>query len=167
MVSLRTKYAGELAVLSTWVCALLPWSISFESRGGISLAVVRWPFFLFQFVLGAELPGEAPFQLIPTAIGRETGGIQEAYLVWAAGAVVFLAAFVLSVLYYAREERVETALPFDPVRVLGALLLGSGLVLAAATALLVLRFPGGAIPLGVLFLLVLGGVLLRVEQVEA
>jgi len=166
MVSLRTKYAGELAVLSTWVSALLPWSISFDSQGGISLVVVRWPLFLFQFVLGAELPGERPFQLLPTALARATGGIEQAYQLWALGAIPFLVAFALSVVYYAREERVESDLPVDPVRLLGGLLLATGLVLGAATVLLVQRYPGGAVPVGALFVLVLGAVLLRVERIE-
>lgn len=167
MTWLRTKYAGELAVLSTWASALLPWSLSFASQGGLSLVVVRWQLFLVQFIFGATLPGEAPFQTLPTALARESGGVGEAYLVWAAGALPFLVAFALSVVYYAREERVEADLPVDPVRLLGALLLGSGVVLAAATALLVVRYPGGAVPLGVPFLLAFGVVLLRVEQVEA
>lgn len=166
MVSLRTKYAGELAVLSTWASALLPWSVSFASQGGISLVVVRWQVFLFQFIFGASLPGEAPFQLLPTAIAREAGGVEQAYLVWAVGAVPFVAAFLFSIGYYAREERVEDRLPVDPVRVLGGLLLLSGVVLGAATVLLVQRYPGGAVPVGVLFLLVFGAILLRVERVE-
>jgi len=164
MVSLRTKYAGELAVLLTWGSALLPWSVSFASRGGVSLVVVRWQVFLVQFIFGARLPGEAPFQTLPTAVARQTGGVAEAYLVWAAGAVVFSVAFALSVAYYAREERVEAALPVHPVRVLGGLLLATGVVLGVATALLAMRYPGGALPLGVLFVLVFGVILLRVER---
>ena len=167
MVSLRTKYAGELAVLLTWGSALLPWSVSFASQGGISLVVVRWQPFLVQFIFGAQLPGEAPFQALPTALAWETGGVAEAYQVWAVGAAVFLLAFALSVAYYAREERVEAALPIHPVRALGGLLLATGAVLGAATALLTMRYPGGALPLGVLFLLVFGVVLLRVERVPA
>lgn len=167
MVSLRTKYAGELAVLSTWASALLPWSVSFASQGGISLVVVRWQLFLFQFVLGAKLPGERPFQLLPTAVARETGGVSEAYLLWAVGAVPFLVAFALSVIYYVREERLEERLPVDPVRLLGGLLLLSGLVLGVTTALLIQRYPGGAVPVGVLFLIAFGAILLRVERAPA
>lgn len=165
MVSLRTKYAGELAVLSTWASALLPWSVSFASQGGISLVVVRWQVFLFQFIFGASLPGEAPFQLLSTAIARESGGVEQAYLVWAVGAVPFVVAFLFSIGYYAREERVEERLPVDPVRILGGLLLLSGVVLGAATVLLVQRYPGGAVPVGVLFLVVFGAILLRVERI--
>jgi uncharacterized protein (TIGR04206 family) len=167
MVSLRTKYAGELAVLSTWVSALSPWSVSFLSQGDISVVVVRWPVFLVQLIFGAQLPGEAPFQLLPTAVARESGGVEQAYLVWAAGAAVFVAAFAFSIAYYAREATVEERLPVDPVRLLGGLLLVSGLVLGGSTALLVDRFPGTTFPMGALFLLVFGGVLLRVERVEA
>lgn len=166
MVSLRTKYAGELAVLSTWASALLPWSVSFASQGGLSLVVVRWQVFLVQFIFGAQLPNEAPFQLLHSAIAFETGAVREAYLVWAVGAVPFLLAFVLSVAYYAREEQVAERLPVDPVRLLGGLLLVSGLVLGASTALLVDRYVGTTIPVGALFLLVFGAILLRVERVE-
>ncbi|WP_254829927.1 DUF7549 family protein [Haloglomus salinum] len=167
MTLLRTKYAGELAVLATWASALLPWSVSFASRGGISLVVVRWQVFLFQFIFGASLPGEAPFQTVLGAITRESGGVEQAYQVWAVGAVVFLAALAVSVAYYAREEQVEDRLPVDPVRLLGGLLLVSGAVLGASTALLFTRYPGTTVPVGALFLLVFGAVLLRVEQVAS
>lgn len=167
MVSLRTKYAGELAVLATWASALLPWSVSFASRGGISLVVVRWQVFLFQFIFGASLPGEAPFQTVLGAITRESGGVEQAYQFWAVGAVVFLAALVVSIAYYAREEQFEDRSPVDPVRLLGGLLLVSGLVEAVATALLINRYPGTTVPIGALFLLVFGVILLRVERVAA
>jgi uncharacterized protein (TIGR04206 family) len=167
MVALRTKYAGELAVLATWATALLPWSLSVASQGGLRLVVVRWPFFLFQFVLGAQIEGEAPFQTVLRAIARETGGVERGYLVWAAGAALFLVALAFSVAYYARDERVGSALPVDPVRLLGGLLLASGLVLGGSTVMLFRSYPGGAVPVGVLFLLAFGLVLLRVERVEA
>lgn len=167
MVALRTKYAGELAVLATWVSALLPWSMSFASQGGLRLVVVRWEFFLFQFVLGARIEGEAPFQSVLRAIARESGGVEQAYTVWAAGAALFLVALAFSIVYYARDQRLEDALPVDPVRLLGGLLLASGLVLGAVTALLFRRYPGTTFPVGVLFLLAFGAVLLRVERVGA
>lgn len=163
MVSLRTRYAGELAVLCTWVSALLPWSLSVASRGGIDVVILRWPFFLFQFVLGATIPGEQPFQTVLGAIGFQSGATATAYLVWLVGAALFLAALALSIAYYARERRVETALPVPPVRALGGLLLASGLVLAASTVVLATRTPFGAVPVGVVFLLAFGVVLLRVE----
>lgn len=167
MVSLRTRYAGELAVLCTWVSALLPWSLSFASRGGIEVVIVRWQFFLFQFVLGATIPGEQPFQTVVGAIGFQSGATATAYWVWLVGAVPFLLALGLSVAYYAREERVEARLPVDPVRALGGLLLASGLLLAAATVLLATQSVFGAVPVGVVFLLAFGAVLLRVEHVGA
>jgi uncharacterized protein (TIGR04206 family) len=167
MVALRTKYAGELAVLATWASALLPWSLSIASQDGLRLVVIRWELFLFQFILGAQFEGEAPFQTVLRAIARESGSIEQAYTVWVVGAVLFLAALVVSIVYYARDERVESGLPVDPVRLLGGLLLASGLVLGAATALLFQRYPGTTVPVGTLFLIAFGIVLLRVEQVAA
>jgi uncharacterized protein (TIGR04206 family) len=164
MVSLRTRYTGELAVLCTWVSALLPWSLSFASRGGIDVVIVRWPFFLFQFVFGATIPGERPFQTVIGAVGFQSGATATAYTVWLVGAALFLAALALSIALYAREERIEAALPVSPVRALGGLLLVSGLVLGAATAVLATRTAFGAVPVGVVFLLAFGAVLLRVEQ---
>jgi uncharacterized protein (TIGR04206 family) len=161
----RSEYAGELAVLSAWVSALLPWSVSVASLGqGADLVVVRFPFFLFQFVLGVgALPGEQPFQPVWVARSFQEGSIAQAYGVWLVGAVALAAAFLFGVAYYAAEDRIEAA-PVDPVRVIGALLLLGGVVLSAATYLLFTTFLGGAIPLGVFLLLALGGVLLSVDR---
>jgi uncharacterized protein (TIGR04206 family) len=161
----RSEYAGELAVLSGFASVLLPWSASYTAGGGLSIFVIRFPFFLFQFIYGASFgAAERPFLLVHDAWdfpGREI--IQQAYLVWLAGAVVLLLALLLAVVYYLREERVEAA-RIDPVRVMGALLLVGGGALLVSAAMLVLEFAGLTIPIGALLVPVLGVVLLRVDR---
>lgn len=167
MVWVRSEYAGEFAVLSAWLSALLPWSVSFAQAGAFTLVVLRFPLFLFQFTLNLRLPNERPFQTVVTATAIESGAVGRAYTVWLVGAGVFLLALLLSVAYYALDERLEERSPIDPVRLMAVLLLGTGLVLGLATALLFTSYAGGAVPIGVFFLFALGYLLLVVERTEA
>jgi len=166
MVWVRSEYAGEFAVLAAWVSALIPWSVSFASQGGVSLVVIRFPLLMLQFVLGAQLRGgEQPFLPVwsaPTFPATET--VARAYLVWLGGAAVLGVALVLSLVYYAAEEDLETRLPVDPVRLMGGLLLATALVLSAATVMLWQSFLGGSVPVGVVFLYAFGYLLLTVER---
>ena len=99
MVWVRSEYAGEFAVLSAWLSALLPWSVSFAQAGAFTLVVLRFPLFLFQFTLNLQLPNERPFQTVVTATAIESGAVGRAYTVWLVGAGVFLLALLLSVAY--------------------------------------------------------------------
>lgn len=164
MAWVRSEYAGELAVVAAWVSALLPWSVSFLSPEGFSFVVVRFPFFLFQFLYGFEIPGDGPFQTIPRTLELASNQTNRlAYTVWLIAALVLLLALVLSLAYYAREDRVESA-PVDPVRVMGGLLLVVGLLLLASVALLWVGSGGVTVPIGAILVTVLGVVLLRVER---
>lgn len=162
----RSEYAGELAVLLTWVSTLLPWSVSrARISADVTFAVVRFPFFLFQFVYGVQLRGaERPFLTVVDAPAFPSeSGVVLAYRVWLAGAAAFALAFLYSVAYYLDEERIESG-PVDPVRVLGGGLLLSAVVLSASTWLLWQHFPGTSVPVGVLFLYLFGAILLTVER---
>ena len=166
MVWVRSEYAGEFAVLSAWVSALLPWSASFASQGGVALVVIRFPLLMVQFVLGAELRGaEQPLLPVWSAYTFPASeAVGRAYLVWLGGATVFALALLLSVVYYAADERLEERLPVDPVRLMGGLLFATALVLSAATVMLWGSFLGRAVPVGVLFLYAFGYLLLVVER---
>lgn len=164
MVWVRSEYAGEFAVLSAWLSALLPWSVSFAQAGPVTLVVLRFPLFLFQFTLNLSLEGEQPFQTVLRAVARESGAVQRAYTVWLVGAGVFVLALVLSVGYYALDERLEASSPIDPVRLMAVLLLATGLVLGLASVLVATSYVGLTLPVGVFFLLALGYLLLVVER---
>jgi uncharacterized protein (TIGR04206 family) len=167
MVWVRSEYAGELAVLSTWLSAFIPWNVMLSSVAGGSVLFVRFPFVQVRYAYGVPF-AEGTVILDPlSAISFQAGNsIAVAYQAWAVGAGVFALALAFSVVYYLAEERVE-ALPVDPVRVVGALLGVTGVVLAAATVLLFTRgFPGVPIPLGVVFFLLFGGVLLTIDRTD-
>ena len=166
MVWVRAEYAGALAVVSTWLAALVPWNITYtpDVSGGAVL-FVRFPFFQIRYAFGVSLARRVAVSDPLSAITFQAGQtIQIAYQVWAVGAGVLAVAVVVATVYYRYEEAVEAG-PIDPVRLLGGLVGLSGVVLAAATYLLATRgFPGLPIPVGVVVLLVLGGVLLTIEQ---
>lgn len=164
----RSEYAGELAVLSTWLCAVAPWAVTWVARAEAS-GYFFWfhPFNLF-FLPGIDLDGllgSRPlwvwdFLDFPVY----TGETYVTYL-WLAGTAVFAVAFGLSVAYYLDEDRIQS-LSLDPVKTLGALLLTSGLLLAGAYVLLVQNHLGTTLPVGLAFQFILGAVLLRTERIE-
>ncbi|GAB6860091.1 hypothetical protein ACFR97_02405 [Haloplanus litoreus] len=164
----RSEYAGELAVLTTWLSALIPWNVTFVSGvAGGSLLFVRFPLLQVRYSFGVPLAaGITVADPLSAAAFQRGQALELAYQVWAFGAAVFAAALVVSVVYYRRESWAESW-PVDPVRLLGALLLGAGLVFAGATYLLLSRgFPGLPVPLGVVFFVLFGGVLLTVDRTD-
>ncbi|MFB6100945.1 MAG: hypothetical protein ABEJ73_00080 [Haloplanus sp.] len=162
----RSEYAGELAVLSTWLSALLPWNVTYSSGiGSGALLFVRFPLVQIRYSFGVPLARRIAVADPLSAMAFQRGqAIQAAYQVWALGAAVFAAALVVSLLYYRREAWAESW-PLDPVRLLGGLLLVTGLVLSGATYLLLMRgFPGVPIPVGIPLLLLFGVVLLTTDR---
>ncbi|MFC7080651.1 DUF7549 family protein [Halorussus caseinilyticus] len=165
MVWVRSEYAGELAVVSAWLSALLPWNVTYSTLSGVgSVLFVRFPFFQVRYVSGISI-SEGLAVSTPVGAMAYQGGhsIATAYAAWSVGAAVVGAAVVLSVLLYRYEERVEATI--DAVRVMGALLALAGVVLTAATWLLWTRgFPGLPIPVGVVLLYLFGGTLLVADR---
>jgi len=165
MLWVRSEYAGELAVLSALLSALLPWNVTYSSEAG-GVFFLRFPFFEVQYLLEIDVDGGSFFLLsLPTAAAQQAGRtVAVAYRAWAVGALFVGLALLLAVAYYLAEERVEAA-PVDPARVMGALLVPAGLVFAVTNYLIVARgLPGIPIPVGALLMLVFGGVLLTVDR---
>jgi hypothetical protein len=166
MVWVRSEYAGELAVVAAWFSALIPWNVTFSSGiAGGSFLFVRFPFFQVRYNYGVPVARAVAVTDPLSAVAFQRGeSLEIAYQAWTVGAVVLGLAVLYAAVYYTREDTVESW-PLDPVRGIGALLLLAALVLAVATYLLVTRgFPGVPVPLGVVFLGVFGGILLRVER---
>jgi hypothetical protein len=162
----RSEYAGELAVLLTWLSALIPWNVSYASDGsGAALLFVRFPFLQIRYVFGVPVARGVVVSDPLSALAFQRGSpIAAAYELWALGGAVFAAALVVSVVYYRRETWAESW-PVDPVRLLGSLLLVTGIVFTGATYLLFSRgFSSIPIPLGVVFLLLFGGLLLTADR---
>lgn len=173
MALLRTKYSGELSVLLTWLVATLPWSVTVASLSPTSAGqafTVVWIRFLplrFLYILNGSVPGERPLLpvwSVPGFVG--TGAETTAAWLWIVGTALFLVPLGLSIVHYFDEARLE-AIPVDPVRLQGALLCLVGLVFVVPTYLLSEGIPGTTLPVGTVFLLAFGLVLLRVEQVQA
>ncbi|MFC7204093.1 hypothetical protein ACFQJC_11250 [Haloferax namakaokahaiae] len=168
MVWVRSEYAGALSVISAWLCALIPWNVTYSSGvAGGSLLFVRFPFFQVRYAWGIDIAQRVAISNPVSALSLQASqSIAVAYQAWVVGAAVLAIAVLFSFVYYAREAEVEAG-PLDPVRLMGGLLGLTGVILSAATYLLVTRgFPGIPLPLGVLVCFVLSGVLLTVERTE-
>jgi uncharacterized protein (TIGR04206 family) len=162
----RSEYAGELAVLSAWLCALLPWSVSYASQGSDRLVRIHFLYAFFQFAPGSGLANFLDTTvLLPEAVSfADNASVSFGYQLWALGAIVVTGALALSVTYYRLDIRLERRSPVDPVRVMGLLLVAAAVPLAAATYFVHSGSVGVTIPVGVPFTLVLGGLLLVVER---
>lgn len=162
----RSEYAGELAVLSAWLCALLPWSLTYFSEGGLRWIRVHFAVAYFQFAPGSGLAGLLDTTVYVTDAARFADNESAAfgYELWLLGLAVLALAVALSLVYYRLDERLEELSPVDPVRVMGGLLVAAGVPLAAATYLAHDGLVGITVPVGVPFMFVLGGLLLVVER---
>ena len=176
MVWVRSEYAGELAVLSTWVTALLPWNVFYGAVAGGSVLFVRFPLFQIRYAFGVPLVRATSVSSPVSAYLLQSGtSVQIAYGLWLVGALVYLIALGVSLFYYREEERAETW-PVDPVDVLGGLLVAAAALFLIASVLLPERFfgigfgvgggfPGISLPVGAVLQLALGVVLLRADRV--
>ncbi|MBX0293977.1 TIGR04206 family protein [Haloarcula nitratireducens] len=165
MAWVKSEYAGELAVLSTWLVALAPWSASVFEVSGLTVVALRFLPFRFQFIFGATLPNERPFLWAwQVADFQSAAGLSLAGDLGFAALVVFAFPFALSLYYYFEEERVAAALPADPVRLFGGLLGLVALLTLAATALFFRYFPGTTLPVGAAVAAVLAYLLLTIDR---
>ncbi|WP_254534819.1 DUF7549 family protein [Halomarina litorea] len=160
MTLVDPAYRNEFAVLATWLSALLPWSVWWLS-GSVGVVEIRFPVVVARFVTDAPDPVRTPYFFARLNEGNASG---LGYTVALLGALVFALALVASVELFLREERLDDLLPRTPAFVLGGLLTVSGLAFAGATYLLSAVQPGLTVPLGVLFQVGFGAILLSGEQ---
>lgn len=169
MAWVRSEYAGELAVISAWLAALLPWNITYATilEDEVTVLLVRFPFVQLRYLLGIDLPGEGPVRIDHPigARGIVDGSGLLVYDLWIVGAAFVLVAVGLSIVMYLREERTAKLLPYSPVRVMGGLLGLATVCLSASTAAIVRHgeFGGVPIPIGLVVLGALSWILLTVD----
>lgn len=214
----RAEYAGEVAVVSAWLAALVPWNLTYQSdlpplggevylaRFGLfglqirprQLILVRRPASLVgngstavtnqtvpmdeliaTFVPGTKIVANVYATTPPTAaafyadlpVTPETTAAGSSLfwggVAWTVGAAVLLVAIGLSVALYRDEDGVTERLPLDPVVAMGALLGGTCLAFAAASATFYLgrTVTGTPVPIGVVLIGALAVALLRAERV--
>ena len=166
MAWVKSEYAGELAVLATWLVAIAPWSVSVFGGDAITGVAFRFLPFRLQYLFGISVPNELSFIWAWESAAIQSGTTAVAGYLWTAALAVFVPAFAASIVYYLREERFTDALPLDPVRLFGGLLGLAGLGTVVATVLLNLSggFPGTTIPVGALVAPVLAVLLLTVDR---
>jgi uncharacterized protein (TIGR04206 family) len=170
MVWVRKEYAGELAVVFTWLSAFLPWSVSWlnvtmDGLGGVTVVNIRFPLFQFHYLFGVSFGQQSLGNLVQFVheIPRFVPGNQrlEAWL-WVGAAAAYLGLLGLSVAYYADEDSVADILPVDPVRLFGA---GLGLVGVTLVGTSVMLFSHQTtVPIGAPFMALFGVLLLRIDR---
>jgi hypothetical protein len=188
----KSEVAGELAVVSAWIAALVPWSGTIHTGGplGSWLFMIRFPLAELQVrvastvsIDGQEVPVQQVLaQVYPgwhvwndlylvdpvsAALGYEAATLQFGSLAWALGTLFVLAALVLSFAMYFEEEATADRLPVDAVRLMGAIL-GLGSVCFLAATVLYYRASdvvGTPIPIGAVVVGALAVALVRAERV--
>lgn len=193
MAWVKAEYAGELAVVSAWIAALTPWSLTLQPNApaGSWMFMARFPLFEVQIRLptvfreGGEVIGSAAPALAESYPGfgllwgafvtnpvSATLFYEEQSLVlgsaaWAAGALVVLLAVALSLWLYRDEATVQERLAVDEVRAMGVLLAVSAVCFAVATVgyFQARALVGIPLPIGVVVVGALAVTLWRVERV--
>jgi len=168
------EYENPVASLFVVVCALLPWEVARQTAYGGTILHVRWPFFEWYQRVGILSPTPTTRLLTPlSAYQSQARGaiapVVAAYAVWGVLAVLLLLLLAFAVGLSFREERVATICR-ERVQRRPAVLIGAGLVTAgvgflAATVVLYLRgIQGIRVPVGSLFALLLGALLLSNDR---
>jgi len=165
----RSEYAGELAVLSVWLTALLPWSVSYfnETIAGRNVTVIniRFLFFQFHYLFGISF-GEQTMddlvQFVHEVPGFVPANQRPEAEIWLAGAVVFALLLALSFAYYAREETLTERVPVDLVRLFGAIF--AALAVVFSVAVVMFNPHQVTAPVGTLFMWAFAVVLLRIDR---
>ncbi|WP_436927385.1 DUF7549 family protein [Halosimplex amylolyticum] len=167
----RSEYAGELAVVATWLTALLPWSVSVlrESPDGLdatfTVVNIRFVFVQFHYLFGLSLGDQSLDGLVQFVYEIPAFVPDNQVLegrIWVAAALFFALMLALSVVYYAREEWLTERSPVDPVRLFGAGFAVLAVVFTAAAVMFYQHQP--TVPVGALFMWVFAAILLRVER---
>ncbi|MFC7020933.1 MULTISPECIES: TIGR04206 family protein [Haloarcula] len=165
MAWVKSEYAGEMAVLSTWLVALAPWSVSVFQVSDLTVVALRFLPFRLQFIFGATIENERPFLWAWEVARFQTSPeLTLAGTLGFAALVLFALPLTLSVYYYFEEERVGDLLPLDPVRLFGGLLGLVALATVAATALFVRFFPGVTLPVGAALSALFAYLLLTIDR---
>jgi uncharacterized protein (TIGR04206 family) len=169
MAWVRSEYAGELAVVFTWLSALLPWSVSGVRFSGLGPTVtvvnVRFLFFQFHYLFGVAFDEQPLGQLVQLVYEIPAFVPDNQRLegqIWLAAAAVYLVVLLLSVLFYAREDAVAERSPVDPVRFFGAALGLVAVLLAVSSALFFVH--QGTVPVGTVLVGAFAVTLLRVDR---
>jgi uncharacterized protein (TIGR04206 family) len=176
MVWVKSEYAEELAVLVTWLSALLPWSVSYgtfavSESNELTLVILRFPYLAIRYQLGFQILNgttvQTPlgFRQEVVAAGESTAAQIPGFDLWLVALALLTVALAISFLMYFEVDAVD-ALPLDPVRILGGLLLAVGVVLLGSTYVLFSTQSALFIPFGVLLHLAFGVILLRVDLVD-
>ena len=167
----RSEYAGELAVLATWLTALLPWSVSFISRTpagmdtGFTVLNIRFVLFQFHYLYGISFGEQSLGNVVQFVLQLPAFVPDKQELetwLWVGAAALYATLLALSFVYYAREDWLVERVPLDLVRVFGAAFAVLALAFTAATAMFSQHQT--TIPIGALFMWVFAVVLFRVER---
>jgi len=168
MAWINERYAGEVAVVFTWLLAVSPWAVTWFRPAGITAIAFRFAPFRLLYIFGAEIPGERPF-----IWAWEVAGFQvEPEVVFAGhlGTVAFavtVGTVLLSLVYYAREATLVETLPVHPVRVFGVLHALLAVLWLAGTALFFEFHGGTTVPVGAALAAIFAYLLLRADLASA
>ena len=161
---INPEYILESATLFVLTTALMPWAFFYAVIGDFSRG-------LFLYFLPLEIRYFREFDIslqffTPysgyTAHASNQEPVTTAYIVWIAGTIVFLATVLIVIGLFINEQWMIDTLPVHPANLLGGLLGGSGVILSIAAVLMQVSgaFGGIPVPVGSLFMIVFGGVLL-------
>lgn len=158
-----TDYENPLTVVLIWISALLPWDIAYVpiEQLGIKFLYVRWWMTQYRHVLtGGKNVFMSPWGAYLYQAGTT---LQTGYLAWMIASALFVLTLLYSLALFLSEDRVTGLVSrlCRPAELGGGLLLVNGVAFLTATGVIYKTGAGGVFaPIGAVFMLAFGAVLL-------
>lgn len=157
----KQKYEGALAFLFIAFAAIIPWNFSIANTGEFgNVYAFRWWIGELLFIPAIEeLSG---WYWVNNAILMQEGHtVFEGYIIWGVSTALFIITLVFAAALFIREQDIQERLPLPIRKVAGGLLLTTGLLyLSASMWISAYGIPGTYVPIGALFNMLFGGILL-------
>lgn len=184
MVWIKEVYLARITLLLAGLAALIPWTVTIGRIADASpIIILRFPFAYIRHISGHS---SLDPMLITSPVGalRLEGGriarsgilptivvdpgvnvdLVYVYVLWIAGSCLLAVAVVIAILFWTEYLPHDTH-SVDFPRVVGALLAVTGLVFAVTSWGVWNYHPGITIPLGPIFLLVFGWMLISADRI--
>lgn len=156
---IKEEFEAVVTVLFVIITAALPWNITVASPGDLgTLYSFRWWIGEVRYL--TSIGNFNGWSWTWDSIMRQSSAaVFQGYIAWGIGSTIFAVGLLISIILFVEQEALESRLP---VRIgVGMLLIASGAALIFANFYIAMRgIPGTYVPVGGVFSLVFGAVLL-------
>lgn len=154
----KQEYEGAISFLFIIIGATIPWGFGYADIDPFGRVIsFHWWFGKLQYIPSVD--GIDEWYWVRDAIQLQEGtAVYNGYLAGGLGTAIFAGAVILCLALFVRDEQINNIVPIRYAA--GALLVASGACYTVATIWISMKGPGWTAPVGALFNLFFGAVLL-------